>query len=265
MAYETLLTRARDGVGVIAVNRPAVRNAMNRRVMDELRGAIDGFREDDGVGAVVFTGAGEKAFVAGADIGELRERTTFDALAATMQRLYDEIEGFEKPTIAAVNGYALGGGCELAMACDIRLASENARFGLPELSLSIIPGAGGTQRLARLVGKGRAVEIILTGRTVDAEEAQTIGLVSKVVPQAELMDVVRETAGQILSKVLSPCASPSLPCRRASRRISGRASSSNASPRRHSSLARTSGKARAPSWRNAGLSSRGGRRWPSPA
>lgn len=200
MAYETLLTRARDGVGVIAVNRPAVRNAMNRRVMDELRGAIDGFREDDGVGAVVFTGAGEKAFVAGADIGELRERTTFDALAATMQRLYDEIEGFEKPTIAAVNGYALGGGCELAMACDIRLASENARFGLPELSLSIIPGAGGTQRLARLVGKGRAVEIILTGRTVDAEEAQTIGLVSKVVPQAELMDVVRETAGQILSK-----------------------------------------------------------------
>src|SRR5215217_6092461 len=170
MSYETLLTEARDGVGVVTVNRPEVRNALNRRVM-----------EDDGVGAVVFTGAGEKAFVAGADIGELRERTILDGLAAAMQRLYDEIEGFEKPTIAAVNGYALGGGCELAMACDIRIAAENARFGLPETALSIIPGAGGTQRLARLVGKGRAIEMVLTGRMISAEEALRVGLVNQVV------------------------------------------------------------------------------------
>ena len=200
MSYETLLTESRDGIGIVTVNRPDVRNALNRRVMEELRYVLEGFREDDGVGAVIFTGAGEKAFVAGADIGELRGRTLLDGLAAKMQRLYDEIEGFEKPTIAAVNGYALGGGCELAMACDIRIASENARFGLPETALSIIPGAGGTQRLARLIGKGRAVEMILTGRTIDAEEAHNVGLVSRVVPRAGLIDAARETAGQILSK-----------------------------------------------------------------
>ena len=200
MAYETLLTDIQHGIGSIVVNRPDVRNAMNRRVMEDLHAALDAFREDDDVGVVVLTGAGEKAFVAGADIGELRERTARDGLAARMQRLYDEIEGYEKPTVAAVNGYALGGGLELAMACDIRIASENARFGLPETALSIIPGAGGTQRLARLVGKGRALEMILTGRAVDAEEARAIGLVTKVVPQAELMDAARETAGQILSK-----------------------------------------------------------------
>lgn len=200
MAYETLLTDIQHGIGGIVVNRPDVRNAMNRRVMEDLRDALDEFREDDGVGVVVLTGAGEKAFVAGADIGELRERTARDGLAARMQRLYDEIEAYEKPTVAAVNGYALGGGLELAMACDIRIASENARFGLPETALSIIPGAGGTQRLARLVGKGRALEMILTGRAVDAEEAWAIGLVTKVVPQAGLMDAARETAGQILSK-----------------------------------------------------------------
>ena len=200
MAYETLLTDIQHGIGSIVVNRPGVRNAMNRRVMEDLHAALDAFREDDSVGVVVLTGAGEKAFVAGADIGELRERTAHDGLAARMQRLYDEIEDYEKPTVAAVNGYALGGGLELAMACDIRIASENARFGLPETALSIIPGAGGTQRLARLVGKGRALEMILTGRAVDAEEARAIGLVTKVVPQAELVDAARESAGQILSK-----------------------------------------------------------------
>ena len=200
MAYETLLTDKQRGIGCIVVNRPDVRNAMNRRVMDDLRRALDEFREDDSIGVVVLRGAGEKAFVAGADIGELRERTARDGLAASMQRLYDEIEGYEKPTVAAVNGYALGGGLELAMACDIRIASENACFGLPETALSIIPGAGGTQRLARLVGKGRALEMILSGRALDAEEAWAIGLVTKVVPQAGLMDAARETAGQILSK-----------------------------------------------------------------
>lgn len=200
MSFETLLVEGRDRVGVITVNRPEVRNAMNRRVVEELRAALAQLREDDEVGVVVVTGAGEKAFVAGADIEELRERTMLDGLAASMQRLCDEIEGYEKPTIAAVNGYALGGGCELAMACDIRIASENARFGLPETALSIIPGAGGTQRLARLVGKGRATEMILTGRLIDAEEACAVGLVYRVVPRTGLMDAVRETAGRILSK-----------------------------------------------------------------
>lgn len=200
MAYETLITETRDGVGVITINRPDVRNAMNQQVMEDLRVALDKFREDEGVGAMIFTGAGDEAFIAGADIGELKERTVLDGLAATMQQLYDEIERFEKPTIAAVNGYALGGGCELAMACDIRIAAENARFGLPEVGLSIIPGAGGTQRLARLVGKGRAVEMILTGRMIEAEDAYNIGLVSRVVQQAELMDAARETAQTILSK-----------------------------------------------------------------
>ncbi|WP_273887673.1 enoyl-CoA hydratase/isomerase family protein [Rubrobacter naiadicus] len=200
MAYETILTENRDGVGVVTINRPEVRNAMNAQVTRELRDALERFREDDGIGAVIFTGAGERAFVAGADIGDLRERTMLDGIAAPMQRLYDEVEEFEKPTVAAVNGYALGGGCELAMACDIRLASENARFGLPETGLSIIPGAGGTQRLARLVGKGRAVEMILTGRIIDAVEARDIGLVSRVVRPQELMDAALETCRTILSK-----------------------------------------------------------------
>lgn len=200
MAYETLVTDAQDGIGVVTINRPDVRNSMNQQVLEELRGALDELREDESVGVVVFTGAGEKAFVAGADIGELRERTMVDGLAARLQRLYDEIEGFEKPTVAALNGFALGGGCELAMACDVRIASKNAKLGLPETGLSIIPAAGGTQRLARLVGKGRAIEMILTGRIIEADEAYNIGLVSYVVPQSGLMEAVQETAGQILSK-----------------------------------------------------------------
>lgn len=149
---------------------------------------------------MVFTGAGDRAFAAGADIGGLRERTFLDALASTMQAVYDEVEAYEKSNIAAVNGLALGGGCELAMACDIRIASENAEFGQPEVALSIIPGAGGTQRLARLVGKGRAVELILTGRIFDAEEALRIGLVTRIVPPDELTKAVMETVRQILSK-----------------------------------------------------------------
>ncbi len=152
------------------------------------------------MGVVVFTGVGGKAFAAGADIEELRERTMLDALTSTMQGVYEEVETFEKPTIAAVNGYALGGGCELAMACDIRLASENARFGQPEVTLAILPGAGGTQRLARLIGKGRALEMVMTGRLIDAEEAFAAGLVSRVVPSEELMDAVEQTAGAILDK-----------------------------------------------------------------
>ena len=200
MAYETLITDTQDGIGIVTINRPEVRNAMNQQVLEELRSALDELREDESVGVVVFTGAGEKAFVAGADIGELKERTLLDGLVARMQRLYDEVEDFAKPTVAALNGYALGGGCELAMACDVRIASENTKLGLPETGLSIIPAAGGTQRLARLVGKGRAIEMILTGRIIEATEAHNIGLVSHVIPQDSLMNTVRETAGQILSK-----------------------------------------------------------------
>jgi enoyl-CoA hydratase len=198
--YETISTAVDGGIATITIDRQEVRNALNGRVMRELRAALDEFRDDESVGLVVFTGAGEKAFVAGADISELRERTALDALSSGLQRLFDEIEGYEKPTIAAVNGYALGGGCELAMACDIRIAAENAKFGQPEVNLSIIPGAGGTQRLSRLVGKGKATELILTGEAIDAEEAHRIGLVSKVVPQEELTSAVGEMASAILKK-----------------------------------------------------------------
>lgn len=198
--YETILTGVEGRVGTITINRPDVRNALNTQVVGDLRAALTEFRYDGSVGVVVFTGAGDRAFAAGADIGELREKTMLDALGSTMQQVYDEIEGYEKPTVAAVNGYALGGGCELAMACDIRIASENARFGLPEVTLSIIPGAGGTQRLARLVGKGKAMEMILTGRMIGAEEALRVGLVTQVVSPEKLPEAARETANDILSK-----------------------------------------------------------------
>jgi enoyl-CoA hydratase len=198
--YETILTGVEGDVGTITINRPDVRNALNTQVVGDLRAALTEFRYDGSVGVVVFTGAGDRAFAAGADIGELREKTMLDALGSTMQQVYDEIEGYEKPTVAAVNGYALGGGCELAMACDIRIASENARFGLPEVTLSIIPGAGGTQRLARLVGKGKAIEMILTGRMIGAEEALRVGLVTQVVSPEKLPEAARETANDILSK-----------------------------------------------------------------
>jgi len=197
---ELITAEVDDRVAVVTVNRPEVRNALNIQVLREIRAVLDAVRDRDDVGAVVFTGAGDKAFVAGADIGQLVGYTVRDGLAARMQRLYDEIEDFEKPTIAAVNGYALGGGNELAMACDIRIASDRARFGLPETGLGVLPGAGGTQRLARLVGKGRAVELILTGRTLDAEEALRIGLVTSVVPPEELLGAARATAAQILAK-----------------------------------------------------------------
>lgn len=198
--YETILTSVEENVGTITINRPDVRNALSTQVLGDIRGALAEFRYDDEVGVVVFTGAGDRAFAAGADINELRERTFLDALASLMQAVYDEIEDYEKPTIAAVNGLALGGGCELAMACDIRIASENARFGQPEVNLSIIPGAGGTQRLARLVGKGKATEMILTGEIIGAEEAHRVGLVTRVISSDELVDAVRETARSIMSK-----------------------------------------------------------------
>lgn len=198
--YETLLVEVADRVAVVTLNRPGVRNAINAQVQADLRAALGELREDDGVGAVVLTGAGEKAFAAGADIGQLQDYDLHTGLASSMQRLYDEVEAFEKPTIAAVNGYALGGGCELAMACDIRIAASTARFGLPETSLSVLPGAGGTQRLARLVGVGRAIDLILTGRMLSAGEALAAGLVTRVAEPAELVASAREVAGAILAK-----------------------------------------------------------------
>jgi enoyl-CoA hydratase/carnithine racemase len=200
MSYETILADVRGQLGIITVNRPEARNALSKTVLREIREALEDFAGNNDVGAVVFTGTGDKAFIAGADITQLVDYTLFDGLASDMQRLYDYIEDYEKPTIAAINGFALGGGNELAMSCDIRIAAETARFGLPETNLGVLPGAGGTQRLTRLVGKGRAVELILTGRLFDADEAQRIGLVTDVVPAAELMDAVQQKADQILAK-----------------------------------------------------------------
>jgi enoyl-CoA hydratase/carnithine racemase len=168
--------------------------------MGDIWQALAEFRHDREVGVVVLTGAGERAFVAGVVIGELRRRIALDALASVMQGVYDEIEAYEKPTMAVVSGLALSGGCELAMACDVRISSGHARFGLPEVTLAMIPGAGGKQRLSRLVGKGRAIEMILTGQIIDAEEAYHIGPVTQVArDDGRLMDKVRTTAATILS------------------------------------------------------------------
>lgn len=199
-ASSPVLTDISERTAVVTINRPDVRNALNRSVLDGIDAALDTLEADSDVGAVIFTGAGTKAFVAGADITQLAGYTLQDGLRARMQRLYDRVQDFEKPTIAAVNGYALGGGNELAMSCDIRIASTAARFGLPEAKLGILPGAGGTQRLSRLVGLGRAQELILTGRIIDAEEALRIGLVTSVVPGEQLLDSARDTARTILAK-----------------------------------------------------------------
>jgi len=189
MAYQTLLYDVRNRVGTVVVNRPEKLNALNSLAKDELRACFLAIRDDEGVAAVVLTGAGEKSFVAGTDIAELAtlNAETGRQFSLRGQEVLSVIEDLGKPVIGAVNGYALGGGCELALACHIRLASEKARFGQPEVGLGIIPGYGGTQRLARLVGRGRALEMILTGAQIDAQEAYRIGLVNGVFPSAELL------------------------------------------------------------------------------
>lgn len=195
-----ILTEVRDGLAVLTINRPRVHNAMNAAVLAELSSILDRYEEDDSVRLLIFTGAGPKAFVAGADINELQRRRPVDGLRAPMQRLYSRIESYSKPTIAAVNGYAFGGGCELALACDIRVASTEAVFGLLETGLGIIPAAGGTQRLARMIGVGRATEMILTGRKIPADQALSYGLVTDVVPAEQLMETAFAVASRILAK-----------------------------------------------------------------
>jgi enoyl-CoA hydratase len=199
---ENVRTENRDGVLVITIDRPKVLNALNAQTVDEIRQAFEAARDDDSVRAVVLTGGGEKAFVAGADIGELAKMTpiTGKETSERGQRTLSMIERFPKPVIAAVNGFALGGGCELALACHIRIASEKAQLGLPEVTLGIIPGYGGTQRMARLLGKGKALELILTGDRVAAADAERIGLVNKVVPAEQLMAVAEEMARKIASR-----------------------------------------------------------------
>lgn len=183
--------RVQDGVGIITVDRPEARNALSLEVQRDLRVALQDAADDDSINCVILTGAGDKVFVAGADVNQLRTYTKHDGLTGRLQRLFDEIADFDKPTIAAINGYALGGGCELALACDLRIASTRARFGFPETGLSVIPGAGGTQRLSRLVGQGHALDLILSGRFVTADEAHAMGLASRVVsPDALLAEAV---------------------------------------------------------------------------
>ncbi len=187
-------------VATLTVNRPAVRNALNRATVRELTAARADLAGRDDVGAIVITGAGDQAFVSGADINDIKARTRDDGLAAINSTLFSLFERCDKLTIAAVNGPALGGGCELAMACDLRVAAGHAKFGQPELILGIIPGAGGTQRLPRLVGLGRAKHLILTGETIDAQTALAWGLVSAVVPAAELMGAVHALADRVLAR-----------------------------------------------------------------
>ena len=199
---ENVKIEVRDNVAVITVDRPKVLNALNAQTVAEIGEAFEQARNDESVKAVILTGGGEKAFVAGADIGELAKMTpiTGKATAERGQRVFASIERFPKPVIAAINGFALGGGCELALACHIRIASEKAQIGLPEVTLGIIPGYGGTQRMARLLGKGKALELILTGDRIPAAEAERIGLVNKVVAPEELMNTAMEMATKIASR-----------------------------------------------------------------
>jgi enoyl-CoA hydratase len=199
--FENLLYEKHDGIARISINRPAVRNALNSQTVRELGAAFEQAKNDAEVRVVILTGSGEKAFVAGADINELAVQSPVSGkdYALNGQSIFDSIENLGKPVIAAVNGFALGGGCELAMACTFRIASENASLGQPEVKLGIIPGYGGSQRLPRLVGKGRAMQILLSGEMVNAQDALRIGLVNQVVPLAELISTAEGIARKIIA------------------------------------------------------------------
>ena len=198
---ELVLVETADRVRTLTINRPEKLNALNGEVMASLERALEAARGDESVGVVIITGAGEKAFIAGADIGELSKLSPVDGREHALrgQAVVAKLETLGKPVIAAINGYALGGGCELALACTIRIASENARFGQPEVKLGILPGYGGSQRLARLVGEGRAMQLCLTAEQIDAQEAWRIGLVNKVVPAGQAVAAAKEMAKAILA------------------------------------------------------------------
>ncbi len=197
-----LKTENKDGILVVAVDRPKVLNALNAETVEEIGRVFTEARDDAAVKAVIMTGAGEKAFVAGADINELAQKDPISGKETSErgQAIFSRIERFPKVVIAAINGFALGGGCELALACHIRIASEKAQIGLPEVTLGIIPGYGGTQRMARLLGKGKALELILTGDRVGAADAERIGLVNRVVPPEQLMSTAEDMARKIISR-----------------------------------------------------------------
>lgn len=197
MPFENILIEKKNNIGVITLNRPKALNALCQALMDELSSALDDFEKDDAVRVIVITGS-EKAFAAGADIKEMAAKTFIDAYKEDfITRNWERVTKCRKPVIAAVSGYALGGGCELAMMCDFILASDTAKFGQPEITIGTIPGAGGTQRLTRLVGKSKAMELCLTGRMMDAVEAESAGLVARVFPAADLMAETMKIAGKI--------------------------------------------------------------------
>jgi enoyl-CoA hydratase len=201
MAFENLLIERDEATAIVTINRPKVLNALNTQTLDELRRAMLDLKQDEGVRVVIVTGAGERSFVAGADINELAVQTPTSGRehALAGQHVFDLIENLGKPVIAAINGFALGGGCELAMACTMRIASENAKLGQPEVKLGLIPGYGGTQRLPRLVGKGIAMQLTLTGEMISAQEAHRIGLVNEVVPAGELIPRAEAIAAKIVA------------------------------------------------------------------
>src|SRR5881296_3476470 len=201
LTLENLLYEQRGAIAYVTLNRPKVLNALNKATWEDLRAAFEDARDDTAVRGVILTGAGNKAFIAGADISELAHVAAFQAEQSSRfgQGVLDLIENLGKPVIAAINGFALGGGCETAMACTVRVAAENAKFGQPEVKLGVLPGGGGTQRLPRLVGKGRALQLILTGEMISAQEAYRIGLVNEVVPSADLITRAEAILEQIFS------------------------------------------------------------------
>ena len=196
MAYETILVETRGKVGLVTLNRPQALNALNSQLIGELNQALDAFEKDPGIGAIVITGS-EKAFAAGADIKEMQSLTYPETYLEDFITSWDRVASRRKPLIAAVAGFALGGGCELAMMCDIIIAADTAKFGQPEIKLGVMSGAGGTQRLTRIIGKAKAMELCLTGRLMGAEEAERAGLVARVVPAAELLEDALKTAATI--------------------------------------------------------------------
>jgi enoyl-CoA hydratase len=201
MSYENIIVETRGRVGLIRLNRPAALNALNSALLRELGAAVDAFDADNKIGCMVITGS-DKAFAAGADIKEMADKTFIEAFLGNLAATWDRVAHVRKPVIAAVAGFALGGGCELAMECDLIIAADNAKFGQPEIKLGIIPGIGGTQRLPRAVGKAKAMDLILTGRIMDAQEAERAGLVARIVPLQSLLDEALKVAETIASMSL---------------------------------------------------------------